>query len=285
MKNPSLGKLKSKAITEHRKLSSDEFNRFEIYRKEIRDYVHMGELLSVALLNYNEFTESLKSFLGTAGQRTDIILKNRERIVFDLNRRILNYLSGVKTFLDHTAKRISSTCGKDQLEHFNEICSYQYDESFAYRFLYRLRNYTQHCGMPIGRLITESRSDQNEKISSNFTFAFDRDSLLSEFDGWGASVKSELQKQEAYFDVPSLLDEFMYRIGIVHIETMSSVYPDASDAANCVLSLYRELNDTDCLPVIFEANLENKANIKLKMIELPVHNAEWVLQDASKKKA
>ncbi len=46
---------------------------------------------------------------------------------------------------------------KPQLENFDKLCIWYYDNYFSYRFLYKLRNYSQHVGMPIVGLETFSK--------------------------------------------------------------------------------------------------------------------------------
>jgi hypothetical protein len=75
-------------------------------------------------------------------------------MILNLNRYIMNLLTAVRTFLDHTERNLTHRHGKDseQFQAFKKATAEAYDSSFAYRFLYKLRNYVQHRGMPIGKM-------------------------------------------------------------------------------------------------------------------------------------
>jgi len=69
-----------------------------------------------------------------------------------LNRRLSNLLSSIRLFLDHSEFAFKRKYGKksEEVEAFKKYASEKYDSSFSYRFVYKLRNYVQHCGIPIG---------------------------------------------------------------------------------------------------------------------------------------
>jgi hypothetical protein len=60
----------------------------------------------------------------------------------------VNWLLGFRAFLDHVQAHLSELFGKssEEIHKFKEVTNRAFDSHFGYRFLYRLRNYTQHCG-------------------------------------------------------------------------------------------------------------------------------------------
>jgi len=81
-----------------------------------------------------------------------------EKMIFNLNRLMLNFLSAFRTFLDHTQTNLDRTYGKESenFKIFKKTRSSYYDNYFSYRFLDKLRNYSQHMGMPITGIDTSS---------------------------------------------------------------------------------------------------------------------------------
>jgi len=115
-----------------------------------------------------------------------------ERMVLDTNKYFLNYLSSVKTFLDHTETKLKKNYGDQSQRYkcFKEICSKSYDASFSYRFIIKLRNYSLHCGMPLGGLTLQSEEKPpfSGNIYHSFEAKFNREKLL-EYDSWGRLKK------------------------------------------------------------------------------------------------
>lgn len=114
----------------------------------------------------------------------------------NLNRYILNLLAAVRTYLDHTETSLNRKYGKgsDIFRKFEELTSQVYDNNFSYRFLYKLRDYAQHCGMPIGsfqRGVHESKQRPGEP-EYYLDIYFKRDSLLQGFN-W-KKLRTEIEQ-------------------------------------------------------------------------------------------
>jgi hypothetical protein len=134
----------------------------------------------------------------------------------EINRRLLNDLSMVWSFLDLGAHRLSGRFGKDsdELAAFREATHRAYDSSFAYRFLDRLRNYAQHCGLPVGQfgLLEAVDRDAPSGVRVTMEVQFARDQLLRESDMWNARVRKELEDGPPLIDVTSCVSEMMEQL-------------------------------------------------------------------------
>lgn len=119
-------------------------------------------------------------------------------MTLEVNRKLLNYLSSIRSFTDHVETFIKRQFGKSS----NFWRSYEflkksiYSSSFAYRFFYQLRDYTQHCGKPIECITWQAYSSYVPIV--DVTILFRRDSLLEKFDSWKA-VKRDLVKMPETF--------------------------------------------------------------------------------------
>jgi hypothetical protein len=70
-------------------------------------------------------------------------------VTADANRHVLDFLFAVRTYLDHSERRAKHEADPDVADDFKRLTGKFYDEIFSFRFMYRLRNFAQHCGMPV----------------------------------------------------------------------------------------------------------------------------------------
>lgn len=287
MKRPVLGYLKDKEIVGVRNLTKEEFIVFEKSYDEINKYMQSGGLFAVALLNHDDFFNTMHEHLNVLTEIQDIGKHNLDRIVLDLNRRILNYLCSVRTFLDHNETDINRSHGKTEFKYFKGICANHYDNSFAYRFLYKLRNYVQHCGMPVGNLLIESEKDVQSKSGKRVTVSlvFDRDKLLSRFHGWNAPLKEELSALPPYFDIVPLLEEMMFRLGDIYLSLIEMLFPSIKSKAELIIQLADEINANESRVVVFDYIEKTETNAQLTFKEIPLQQANWILENLKKLKA
>jgi hypothetical protein len=135
-------------------------------------------------------------------------------VYLNVNRLLLNYLSSVRTFIDHADTFFKRKFGGESKEYieFKKILSAFYDNSFAYRFFYKLRNYTQHVGLPVHTIDFKTDfNHENKSVKGSLKISFNRDKLLTDFDGWG-KIRKELETQENEFDIVPLLYEMTHNI-------------------------------------------------------------------------
>ena len=160
-------------------------------------------LYKIIVLNFNDFIARTNLSIKDINNSDMLEMSN---FYLDINRYILNVLSSIRTFLDHTETRLKKDFGKNHMitNKFNELVKKAYDENFSYRFLYKLRNYSQHCGLPAGSLKTSSSKDNGFK--EVLTLALVRDELLNNYDSWGI-VKEEIKNKEEEFDIINLLKD------------------------------------------------------------------------------
>jgi hypothetical protein len=122
------------------------------------------------------------------------------------NRLFINFLSSFRAYIDYIATYLKRKYGhtSEHASAFERCTNYFFDEFFAYRFLYKLRNYSQHCGFPISVVNYSARQEKEfDNIKATLELLFDRDELLKNYSEWG-KVKKDLQAEEAQFDVTGL---------------------------------------------------------------------------------
>jgi hypothetical protein len=109
-------------------------------------------------------------------------LDDDKKIVIAIN----NYLGHYKCFVDGWETYLKRNKNEILLKEYKEALSAIYDQNFEYRFIYNLRNYTQHCGKPI--------SSCSQSVNNEFELIMDRDIFLAEHTGIQGPFKKELQR-------------------------------------------------------------------------------------------
>ena len=211
-------------FSEVRPLSVDEYT---IFKNNTRILLQMHRDLQVflcVLMNYREYRSVLESYnqqCGTQNGKTPSLLGG-ETMMLNMNRLIMNMLASVRSFLDFTTINLDHRHGKESERYktFKNETSALYDSIFAYRFLYRLRNFVQHCGMPVGKFdisIVYNSAEALQEDSRSMEFHFSRDSLLASNFDWGKVVRSELLRMPEAFPISPLISEM-----IAHVEKLQS---------------------------------------------------------------
>lgn len=203
----ALGTIDNPKITCVRNLSKDEYDRHVRSIIKLTKQSMEQQLYSIVELNYQDFNKQLQEYV-----KDDFVLaldhpEAMEKVFLNLNRLLLNYLAAVKTFLDHTETRLSRRYGEESEEFklFKSEIKNVFDNHFEYKFLYYLRNYAQHCGVPSGAVHTNSKGDENGNTVNTLSLLFDRDNLLSSFKDW-RHAKKELSEMDEYFDVMPIVE-------------------------------------------------------------------------------
>jgi hypothetical protein len=146
--------------------------------------------------------------------RNAIELKRRSQYFEPLNAvenlafEVLNWLTSTRLFIDHHLTSFADDYGEDseQREQLRAAISNEYDNCMAYRFLYKLRDYTQHCGFPVDQVTVTAADPDNSNWSTIVEFTAERDRLLADFD-WKSKVRDDLLKMPKRIDVLGLIEQ------------------------------------------------------------------------------
>jgi hypothetical protein len=187
-----------------RELSDEEVTQLQLALSLVGAFNGSYSLYEICAANYGEF----KRYHNSLQEKTGFNVQSGHEILMEGNRLLLNFLSSFRTFIDHQEgdlKRISAT-GVNWLEHFKQQAAALYDSHFSYRFLWNLRNYIQHCGLPVGGFSIRPMTDSNGEEKPHSFLYFDRDSLLNKSKVWKKIVREELAQQPEEIDVAEHTD-------------------------------------------------------------------------------
>jgi len=190
-----------------RAFEPDEWLDIEASLRLINSVATGFKFMDASLNNYEEFAASYKALVSAGHNAVDEPV--RFALTDEMNRRLSNYLSSMRLLLDFNQTRFKRwyRSHPELLDAFRQQRATLFDSSFEYRFAYKLRNYSQHFGMPIGQVeVTERSVDVERDLSESHVIgAFDTTDLLSVGgDCWG-SVRRDLREMGTSIDVAEVM--------------------------------------------------------------------------------
>lgn len=189
-----------------RELSADEELAYIKAQEHLLTHDEANSLIEIVRRNLTAFEDCVKEYSSLVPQPGQRGALSRDAKL-DVNRHFLNFLSAVRQLLDHTEMRLKRQYkdSPEVYETFRKRTSKAFDRVFAYRMLYKLRNYSQHCGAPIGIVDYQSEMKRgSEEIVHTLHLLFDAQQLLHVGgDVWGP-VRADLKKIGAKFPVDAL---------------------------------------------------------------------------------
>lgn len=282
--NKYLGYIKDKNFVRVCDLDDNKYLKFKESSKRLIEYSRENHLVKMVYMNYKDYHSIITNYFAKRDNGKNLDFDTMEVMVLDINTSIMNFLSSFRTFLDHTETKFKRKYGTDSREtvRIKEFMSHFYDTNFSYRFIYKLRNYTQHCGMPVGEISTHSEAineDTKETNESLYIF-FNRDELLENFDGWGTFVREELKKQKPMFDINSHIDNTMKYVGEIKKEMVLIELPYLLEDVNILVTLLDEIKKSGDIeplstPGVFEIIDSGYDLIKGKKKQKISINIEW----------
>lgn len=265
-----------------RKLSSSEIETFNDSLKKLDIIQNHLDLFIIVHHSFEDIKMFVEYYFKEYTINEENINQNNQRKMYiDINRMINNYLSAVKQFLDHSEHTLKSRYGKnsDNVNKFKDFCSNCYDTNFSYRFLYKLRNYVQHCGMPVGNIIINSKLDDSNlnKVHSELKLEFDRDELLEKFN-W-KKLKNEINSLSPKFDIIPLIFDLQNHIMEISFFIMSiELNDEIIRANNYLVDLANEIKNLNGTPLIIDIkDLKNQGIFKPKFFPFDLMNLIYKL--------
>ncbi len=246
-------------------VSYEEYKRASAAIQILHDFRSQAKLLSTVGLNYQDYLRVLRVTVPTYIRVRDRERKeiDMEAIRLELNRYLINYVSSVTLYLarmEILAKKKHS----DNPEFVAKFKSYRheaYDSSFSYRFVYFLRNYSQHTDMPIdgAELTSAVDRDTPDVITHSLRVFMRRDSLLQNHHfktQREEALKVEFSRLPPEIDLTPHLTAMMNALETIHARFMKDELVDLKPTAAALLEVISKLparEDTDPVLAAFEA--------------------------------
>jgi hypothetical protein len=214
-----LAKVEGDSINVLRSLNDVEVQEIRDLNKEVFDFNRHFKLVEYVLHNFSSFKGCIENHLKSFAMEPSALGRyDLDAFGHEINVTLLNMMMSARTFLDHMETFVKREYGKESIEVklFKSLTAKEFDNTFSYKFMYKLRNYVQHCGMP-PLSYSKTKILDEESPFAELTLVFDRDALLSEYDSWGGIVKTELEAQGEKFDAFSIVDNFITSILRIYV--------------------------------------------------------------------
>lgn len=262
-----------------REISKELFDKAEVKTKRLLKLSREETLYTVVKLNYFDIRDAIKAALDNANNfNTNYELQD---LYNNLNRHVLNFLSAIKTYLDHTGTQLDREYGKTSTEFllFKKLTGELFDSKFSYRFLDDLRDYAQHCGFPTGEIFIDSVYREDEKdVVSTLNLNVVRDDLKNKFSGWHKTIKVDLPNQAEKFDLIPLLTEKYLDLEKLNQTICRSRYHHFEEDARFLLELMKEASVEGGFPILAEEEVVLTTHGgKLSTLYFPYKEIERIL--------
>jgi hypothetical protein len=208
-----LGESKNGKIKLLHELSNEQINLYNKSAKELVEVNKSSWPFLIVKQNYFLFMEETLADFKNINFVKEVPWEIMQEITIQSNRRLYNFIGSFASYVDHTKTYIARKFGKNsaELDAFIKATNFHFGNTFGYRFLCKLRDYTLHCGMPMGNISATATLNEKKVYENTVTLKFGRDELLQKFPSkkWGKIVGPELQKMDEFFSVSNLVYDTM----------------------------------------------------------------------------
>lgn len=275
----------NKNIKVIREINDTEYKDYKKADNYLKNFNYKQRLFTIVLWNYNDFQNLLDRYLEEYTKNQSMNSFRAEKTLLDIDRHILNYLSSFHTFVNHNTIIIHKSYGENsqKFKDFKKVRSNTFDDHFSYRFLYKLRNYAQHCGMPVGTITFDSKivDSQSTGIHHSLIVNFDRDELLNNYDKWGKLIP-EIQELPQQFEIKPLIDELMKCIERINYFIIKEDLPELIQSVQFIKQLISSTKDMEGTPCILKDLNRYDKGLNLKIENIPLDLIETILNIYSK---
>jgi hypothetical protein len=217
------------------------------------------ELLEQALVKspFAAFQERCMEFMRAASDALEAFKTGQSTTPLTpvMRSQFDDVLSAFRRFTDRTAHLLSQRYGpaSGEVHALTQAMSFEFDNEFAYRFMYHLRNYSEHRGTPIARITQASILMPDGRVAHNLGVLFDSRKLLPDHD-WHRRVRADLVGINGEFSALVAVDALLHACGRVHCKVLLAQEPDITAAVAGIQALARRTATDDVFgPVLLQA--------------------------------
>lgn len=214
---------------------------------------------------FSAMEDRLTDFLKTQNPRRPFKLFQYTTVA---NRYLVNYLASITFFLNYTERKLKIAFGtnSDEVRRFTAATNEAFDTSFAYRFMYKLRNYSQHCDHPVGTVSIRMRPHDIE--NSTLEMHCVTEQLLREFTSWGVRVKADLEQREKV-DLITSVRQMTSHIHDLSDLAVPMLVPELTSAVHVMRSIIGNAID-DGEPILASLETDDGSVSSISYISFPL---------------
>ncbi len=203
--------------------------------------------------------------------------------LFEITAKLVEWLSCSRRFLAQVETDLKQRYGRRSTEwgNFEAARQREYAGSASYRFMYKLRDYSDHCGPPLGKLNFTQQYDDHGQPVSVFQVFFNRDSLLQKFNRWDI-VEKDLRQWPEFIEVGPHMDRAMRSLDTLVLELAKMEAPAMIAEAEFVERFVAPVAKSPGEPHIFYEELSSHQPAQpvppMRLIRVPMEFVEHVLR-------
>lgn len=213
--------------------------------------------------SYDEYRKYVAHLTESSRTKSPTTIEMRE-----IYHKADNLFSALRAFDDRTKHNLSERYGKksDQFTQFEAALSYEFDNVFAYRLCYQLRNYSQHAGTPITK-IESSAHLENEVPVSFLQISIDTRVLLAKYDRWQSKVKKELQQINGVIPLDTIFKSLMRSCSRAFSKYLISQENEILSSISTLKHIIGDIEE-DAYPIVVGINKKVKKTKKLEGLKI-----------------
>lgn len=268
--------IMGKDITSIRILENSEYEEYNSAVSCLTDFSSDQQLYAITLLNYDDFLKVIAEYSEAYDKHPNMVdFQLLEKMTLNINRHIINYLFSVRSFLDLTEFKLNRVYG-DKFTSFKQATAFEYERNFSYRFLYKVRNFSQHCGLPLGNLSLHSIEEPefSGKVKNTLVINFNRDILLK-YDGWNNQVAEELRRLPEKFDIIPHLQNFKKSLDEINLVLINDNIAELTMNADSIERLIAPAKGMEGTPMIFTMTDEVAGRRNMVIHHIPFHLIDY----------
>jgi len=226
------------------------------------------------LTDFDKQTEKFRLFKNAIKDLKGLL--NTEDSSNNYNRLILEVMSTFRAFLDHWETELKRKFGKksSEVESFKKSASFEFDNSFSYRFFSGFRNYIQHVCVPTFRI----NSFINDKNAIETKISVSKNELLGTFDGWNSILIDDFKDKPDLINIIPLFDELFESVKRINDTAINLLnIKDLLNSSNFLLGLKKLQGSYKGDLVIVE--FENVPGSLIKLKFLPIWTADYIVKN------
>lgn len=226
-------------------IDCDKFYEIINAREAIFEIMNIEEKINLVIENYSEFEKQLIEDTLEEAIFFNIKWTSIVDRIHTINRRLVNFLSSCRLYLDQISHNISSLYDSDKIDLVNDKKSEEYDSNLSYRVMESLRNYVQHRNLPVHNLSLNRKQVEeiDERMVKHIITPKMDISRLKEDKKFKRSVLKELDEYGELVDIKPFVRKYMRSLGSIHKFVRKLFYEDYEIWKNTFNEVIRKYNN------------------------------------------
>jgi hypothetical protein len=267
-----------------RELSAFEAATFREAHSLLTAFVRSRDIFPVIRANASD-VERARNRISEVNEGKAVWDQNRiaQEVGREVSRSLVNFLTAMRLYLDHTQTRLSrwySTTDAVRTA-FKCATSLEFDNHAAYRILYKLRNYVQHCGLPINVSGASSKAERpGAAVVNTVRIGADVAVLLRTYDGWGLARK-DLELIDGLLEPHLLVGDVLKSLDRIEDAVLDAEEVVLRRAGADMVNVLRPAASDGCHPVVvevLETGAERQTDLTMFDVNYRLLNALGLIQ-------